>query len=121
MASALGQLRRQELLAAYAHRMRGAPSEPERVLWAALRASQLGLRFRRQVVLHGYIADFFAPSVRLVVEVDGSLHTRRPGADRRKDKALTAAGLRVLRLPASLVMSDLKAALAAVAGALSGS
>jgi very-short-patch-repair endonuclease len=100
--------------------MRVAPSEPERVLWAQLRASQLRVRFRRQVVLHGYIADFFAPSALLVVEVDGSLHTRRRGADRQKDKVLTAAGLRVLRLPASLVLADLKAALAAIASALSG-
>lgn len=51
--------------------MRSAPSEPERLLWQALRASQLGVRFYRQVVLQGFIVDFFAPSARLVVEVDG--------------------------------------------------
>jgi hypothetical protein len=42
-------------LAAHAHCMRVAPSEPERVLWARLRACQLGVRFRRQVVVAGVI------------------------------------------------------------------
>jgi very-short-patch-repair endonuclease len=69
MSSVLGKLRKQQQLAAHAHRLRTAPSEPERVLWAALRASQLGARFRRQVLLHGYIVDFFAPQAQLVVEV----------------------------------------------------
>ena len=98
--------------------MRLAPSEPERLLWQALRASQLGVQFRRQVVICGYIVDFFAPAARLVVEVDGAHHTRQRGADKRRDRALGAAGLRVLRLPAALVQHDLPAALQLVTAAL---
>jgi len=100
--------------------MRVAPSEPERVLWLALRASQLGVRFRRQVVLQGYIVDFFAPAARLVVEVDGAHHSRQRGADARRDRALTAAGFRVLRLPASLVTGNLTATLQLISCALRG-
>ena len=70
MSSTHRKLHRQQKLTAHAHRMRMAPSEPERVLWQALRCRQLGVQFRRQVVLQGYIVDFFAPSARLVVEVD---------------------------------------------------
>ena len=81
MASALGKLHKQQQLAAHAHRMRCAPSEPERVLWQALRCCQLGVLFRRQVVVQGFIVDFLAPAARLVVEVDGSQHTRRRGAE----------------------------------------
>jgi very-short-patch-repair endonuclease len=98
--------------------MRLAPSEPERVLWSALRASQLGVPFRRQVVLHGYIVDFLAPSARLVVEVDGAHHALRRNADARRDRALFAVGFRVLRLPASLVTANLPAALHIVTCAL---
>ena len=76
MASAIGTLRKHQQLTAHAHRMRIGPSEPERVLWAALRASQLGTRFRRQVVLLGYIVDFYAPAAQLVVEVDGAHHAQ---------------------------------------------
>ena len=101
MASPAGKLRKQQQLAAHAHRMRVAPSEPERVLWAALRGSRLGVRFRRQVVVQGYIVDFFAPAARLVVEVDGAQHALRRSADKRRDRALGAAGLRLVRLPAS--------------------
>lgn len=105
------QHRKQVTLAAHAHRMRQAPSEPERVLWQALRASQLGLRFRRQVVVQGFIVDFLAPSARLVVEVDGAHHAQRRTADVRRDRALGAAGLTVLRLPAQLVLRERSAAL----------
>jgi very-short-patch-repair endonuclease len=52
--------RRQVKLSAHAHCMRLAPSEPERRLWLALRARQLGVAFRRQVVMQGFIVDFFA-------------------------------------------------------------
>ena len=120
MSKLLSTIRRQQFLAAHAHRMRVAPSAPERVLWSALRTSQLGVRFRRQVVLHGYIVDFFAPSARLVVEVDGAHHARQRGADARRDRALAAAGIRVLRLPAPLIASNLAAALHLVNRALRG-
>jgi len=98
--------------------MRQSPSEPERVLWRALRASQLGAQFRRQVVVAGFIVDFFAPAARLVVEVDGTHHARQRGADRRRDARLARLGIRVLRLEARLVLADLEAATARVAAAL---
>jgi very-short-patch-repair endonuclease len=104
------QHRRQLKLVQHAHSMRAAPSEPERVLWQALRAGQLGVRFRRQVVVHGFIVDFFAPAARLVVEVDGAHHARRRGADARRDRTLEAAGLTVLRVPAQLVLCELRVA-----------
>ena len=109
---------RQLQLAAHAQHMRQAPSEPEHILWAALRACQLGVRFRQQVVLSGCIGDFFAPAARLVVEVDGTQHVRRRGADRRRDARLAQLGLRVLRLEAQLVLRDLQEALRRVREAL---
>ena len=117
MASARSKLRRQQQLCAHADRTREAPSEPERVLWAALRRSQRGVPFRRQVVIGGYIVDFFAPAARLVVEVDGAHHRLKLGADKRRDRALAAAGLRVVRLPAALVLRNLPAALQVIAQA----
>jgi very-short-patch-repair endonuclease len=83
-----------------------------------LRSSQLGVQFRRQVVLHGFIVDFFAPSAKLVVEVDGSHHARQRGADKRRDRALATHGVRVLRLPAKLVLRAMPEALKLVRGAV---
>ena len=98
--------------------MRQAPTDSEARLWRALRASQLGVAFRRQVPLLGFIADFYAPSARLIVEVDGGYHARRVTADARRDRKLARAGHRVIRLQAELVMRDLPAAVRAVRGAL---
>jgi very-short-patch-repair endonuclease len=98
--------------------MRQAPSEPERLLWHALRSSKLGARFRRQVLVAGVIVDFFAPSARLVVEVDGAHHASHAAADRRRDARLGALGLRVFRLPAQLVLRNLAEALRQVRAVL---
>ena len=105
-------------LAAHAHRMRNAPTDSEAVLWRALRASQLGVRFRRQVPVLGFIVDFLAPSARLVVEIDGGYHAQRCSADARRDEKLRRAGFRVLRLDAALVTENLQEAVGSVARAL---
>jgi very-short-patch-repair endonuclease len=108
-----------DTLALHAHTMRQGPTESEARLWRALRSSQLGIAFRRQVPLLGFIADFYAPSVRLIVEVDGGDHARRVTADARRDRKLARAGYSVVRLRAELVMRDLSAAVLAVRHALS--
>jgi very-short-patch-repair endonuclease len=112
-------VRKQLKLEQYAWLNRRALTVSEARLWSALSARKLGVQFRRQVPLAGhFIADFAAPSARLIVEVDGACHARRRGADKRRDRALTALGWRVLRLDAALVTSDLSAAVALVQQAL---
>jgi len=77
---------------AWANRRVMTPSELR--LWSALKARQLGVQFRREVPLLGrFIVDFCAPSVRLVVEVDGECHLERRAADARRDAALRARGI----------------------------
>ena len=102
-------------LQAHASVMRRQPTASERALWAALSGGKLGVSFRRQVPLLGkYIADFFAPSLGLVVEVDGEYHGRRGKEDERRDRALRKAGFRVVRVEAELVLGDLEGAVAVV-------
>ena len=102
---------------AWAHRQLLTPSEVR--LWLALRGRALGVQFRRQVPLAGrYIVDFCAPTVRLVVEVDGGYHEQRRCADRRRDAVLGELGYRVVRMEAELVLRDLTAAVALVRAAL---
>ena len=76
------------------------------------------MQFRRQVVVGGYIADFAAPAVKLIVEVDGGWHRGRERLDARRDRALARTGWRVLRLEAGLVLGSLPAAVALVRDAL---
>jgi very-short-patch-repair endonuclease len=78
--------------------LRRQVAEPERRLWHRLRNRQLGgLKFRRQVWLINYIADFYCVDLRLVIEVDGDDHAARETADRQRSQALTQAGFRVIR------------------------
>ena len=110
---------RSNLLVGRARRMLHAPTRSEEALWEALRGGALGVAFKRQVPLGGrYIADFSAPSVGLVVEVDGGVHRGSRSADRHRDEKLQRLGYRVVRVEAALVTRDVKAALAVVAGAL---
>ncbi len=109
---------RSQLLAQRAAEMRALPAASERALWSALCRRQLGVQFRRQVVVGGYIADFAAPARRLIVEVDGAWHRGREQLDARRDRALGKAGWRVVRLGAELVLGDLPAAVALVREAL---
>ena len=109
---------RQVELEQYAWRNRQRPTESEARLWEALRGRQLGVQFRRQVVLlDRYIVDFYAPAARLVVEVDGGYHVLRKAADARRDRALLRSGFEVLRLPVTLVVRESETALRLVAGA----
>ncbi|MCR4266878.1 endonuclease domain-containing protein [Nitratireductor sp. ZSWI3] len=80
-----------------ARRMRKALTEAELKLWNELRAHRLmGLSFRRQMPIGGYIADFACPSARIIVEVDGSQHGASAG-DIIRDASLSALGWKVLR------------------------
>ncbi|EKF19910.1 hypothetical protein NA2_06198 [Nitratireductor pacificus pht-3B] len=55
--------------------MRADATRAENMLWQALRNRQLeGLKFRRQVPLDGYVADFICFQAHLIVEVDGAQH-----------------------------------------------
>jgi very-short-patch-repair endonuclease len=101
--------------------MRGSLTATEELLWARIRGRRLGVVFRRQVPLLGrFIADFLAPAQRLVIEVDGAYHGERGRADARRDAALERAGYRVLRIEASLVVSDIERALRRMQAALRG-
>ena len=62
-------------LKAYARALRGNMTDAEQKLWFRLRQRQLGgVRFRRQVPLGPYIADFLSYEAKVVIEVDGGQH-----------------------------------------------
>jgi len=112
---------RSALLQARAHGLRSSPTVSEQKLWLALSGGKLGVAFRRQVpVAHGFIVDFLAPALKLVVEVDGSAHEHRGRADARRDEKLRRLGYRVLRIDAPLVMHELARAVELVREAVRG-
>jgi very-short-patch-repair endonuclease len=108
----------QATLAERAALLRARSTSSEAALWALLSGGKLGVSFRRQVPLGRYIADFVAPSAKLIVEVDGGYHSRRAIADARRDRNLRRLGYRVVHLPAELVLSQPAAALELVLAAV---
>jgi very-short-patch-repair endonuclease len=90
----------------------------ERQLWMHLRNDQMmGLRFRRQFRIEMYIVDFYCPSRKLVVEVDGDSHSEREEYDARRTERMNALGLRVIRFTNSNVASNIEGVLSAIAEA----
>ena len=54
--------------------LRNNSTPQEIILWQQLKRSGLGYKFRRQHSIGSYIVDFYCPSKKIVVEVDGSQH-----------------------------------------------
>jgi very-short-patch-repair endonuclease len=92
-----------------ARALRRSRTLPEGLLWQILRRRPGGFKFRFQHPLGPFVADFYCPAARLVVEVDGEGHGmgERPAHDSRRDAWLREQGLRVLRFTAADVMKDL--------------
>ena len=87
-------------LKARARLLRRNPTDAELHLWQRLRRKQiLGVQFYRQKPIGNYIVDFYAPAVRLVVELDGSQHLEHGQAeyDARRTRDLKQQGVTVLR------------------------
>jgi len=82
---------------AFARRLRREPPMTERLLWKLLRDRRLdGLKFRRQVPLGRYVADFVCLRHRLILEADGP-HHEDSLTDQTRDAWLRGQGFRVLR------------------------
>lgn len=83
-----------------ARELRATMTEAEQLLWSRLRRKQiLGVPFYRQKPIGAYTVDFYAPSAKLVIEVDGSQHgtVEHRKRDLEKDRSLAEMGLKVMR------------------------
>jgi len=94
-----------------ARRLRRDMTAAEKVLWNSLRGRQVaGIAFRRQHPVGAYVADFCAPSIKLVIELDGGQHGRAPSmaVDDFRTNALNARGFHVLRFWNNEVIENLQ-------------
>jgi very-short-patch-repair endonuclease len=83
-------------------RLREQQTEAEAALWKLLRDRKLtGSKFRRQAPIGRYVADFYCHERKLVVELDGGIHSdpSQQIHDQNRDAFLLSIGLRVLRIP----------------------
>ena len=99
-----------------AKKLRAEMTQSETLLWDALKSNRMGVRFRRQAVLRGYIADFWCPSCDLIVELDGYFHRGREAQDAERDANPAKHGIHTLRIPSSWVFSRMGDTLALIRG-----
>jgi len=82
--------------------LREQQTEAEAALWHLLRNRKLiGSKFRRQVPIGRYVTDFYCHERKLIVELDGGIHSDPDQQlhDQNRDTFLVSLGLRVLRIP----------------------
>jgi very-short-patch-repair endonuclease len=106
-------------LTAIARALRTASTDAERRLWYHLRGRRLeGLKFRRQLAIGPYVADFACIERGLVIELDGGQHADRVAADAERTRFLNGQGFRVVRFWNDEVLRETDAVLEAIVGAL---
>ena len=95
---------------AYARTLRKNMPAAEVILWSHLRRKAiLGLGFRRQFPIGPYFTDFACPAIRLVIEVDGSVHRTEAAhaRDVQRRVFLESQGWREIRVSNEEVLRDL--------------
>jgi very-short-patch-repair endonuclease len=102
-----------------AKELRREMTPAEKILWEELRGSKLGVHFRRQQVIEGFIVDFYCHKAGLVVEVDGDIHDLQKEEDSRREKALSALGLRIVRFGNDEVVRELSTVVGKIRKAIS--
>ena len=90
-------------------------TDAEAKLWSRLRDGRLlGTKFRRQVPIGRFIADFCCRNPKLVVEVDGGQHAERAAQDAARTRVIAEHGYTVLRFWDHEVLNDTEAVLEAI-------
>ncbi|HEX8277487.1 MAG TPA: endonuclease domain-containing protein [Segetibacter sp.] len=101
----------------YGRALRQETTEAEEFLWERIRNKKLdGLKFRRQHPLLNYIADFYCHEKKLVIELDGTVHTRQENKeyDRGRTFELQELGVTVIRFWNDEVLNDTESVLAKI-------
>lgn len=81
--------------------LRNNGTSAEATLWTLLSKKQLdGRKFRRQHSIKNYIVDFYCPSEKLIVELDGDVHFSGAGfeSDQKRDSELRKLGFKIIRI-----------------------
>jgi very-short-patch-repair endonuclease len=101
-------------MTARAQKLRHHMTDAETRLWHALRRGQFnGLHFRRQHPIGPFTLDFYCPSLRLAIEVDGGQHAeRQKHADERRTRFLSKKRIAVVRYWNNDVFGNLQGGLA---------
>jgi very-short-patch-repair endonuclease len=93
-----------------ARELRKNETVAEKILWTKLNKNQiLGLQFRRQHPINMFIADFFCPKIKLVIEVDGNIHEipETKDNDNGRSDIFNDHGLTVIRFTNEQILHEI--------------
>lgn len=96
-------------------------SWPEKKLWAKIKNNQLGVAIHSQKAMYGYIADFWCPKAKLIIETDGKYHLQKAmvESDKNRDAVFASHGIKTIRFTASEVFVNLPAVVAMIRAEIS--
>ncbi|MFA6273767.1 MAG: endonuclease domain-containing protein [Candidatus Paceibacterota bacterium] len=79
--------------------LRKNQTKQEEILWQYIRNRKLGVKFKRQYSVGGYVLDFYCPEFKLVIEIDGNQHSKKEEVlyDEERTNFLKILGCNVLR------------------------
>ena len=94
-------------------KLKNEMTEAEILLWKYIRNDSLGVRFRRQYGISNYITDFYSPSIKLVIELDGSQHFTPEGLeyDKIRENFMKSLGIKTLRFNNNDVLTNIEGVL----------
>jgi very-short-patch-repair endonuclease len=101
-------------LVGYARRLRKNMTKAEIILWSRLKSRNIdGFKFRRQQPLFNYIVDFYCHDLKMIIEVDGEIHSFKQAIDydSKRDNIFKINGFKVLRLSNAEVITELNSAI----------
>ena len=104
-----------------ARQLRRDSTDAEKRMWRALRSSLPDLKWRRQMPIGPYFADFACFAQRLVIELDGGQHAEAARYDATRTRFLEGQGYRVMRFWNNEVMGNIEGVVEAVANQISSS
>lgn len=104
------------LLFERAKELRNHVTTAEMLLWGYLRTKPDGFKFRRQHPLGIFVADFYCHRLKLVIEVDGSIHKRKEVAehDRYRQRLIEEDGMKVVRFTNEQIETDIENVIVAI-------
>jgi very-short-patch-repair endonuclease len=91
--------------------LRHKSTPTESLLWQRIRNSQLGVKFRRQYSVSGYVIDFFCLELRLALEVEGGIHSTKPQMiyDNYRYRFLQALDITILKIKNQEIITNINA------------
>ena len=90
----------------------------EIILWSKLRRNQTGFKFKRQVSIGPYIADFYCSKKLLVIEIDGSQHVENKKYDGERSDYFLSLGIKTLRFWNNEINTNIEGVLIKITNAL---